>query len=192
LRVFVLTTGRSGSVTFANACRHITNFSVGHESRVRLIGGDRLSYPDDHIEVDNRLSWFLGGLEDLHGPDAFYVHLRRDPERVAASFDRRWQYRSRIGVIEAFAHSIVMHRDDWPEDRRRDLCRFYVDTVTANIEAFLRDKPLRMEVWVEDAARDFREFWKRIGADGDVEAAVAEWNHRYNSSPDPAATPAAG
>ena len=63
MNVFVLTTGRSGSLTFAEACRHITNFSCGHETRVGLIGAERLAYPDQHIEVDNRLAWFTGRLE---------------------------------------------------------------------------------------------------------------------------------
>ncbi len=45
MNVFVLTTGRSGSLTFAEACRHISNYSSGHETRVGLIGAERLAYP---------------------------------------------------------------------------------------------------------------------------------------------------
>jgi hypothetical protein len=83
--VFVLTTGRSGSLTFTRACERITNYTAGHETRSGLLGRERLAYPDRHIEVDNRLAWMLGRLEDAHGDRAFYVHLRRDEEATAES-----------------------------------------------------------------------------------------------------------
>ncbi|WJI25223.1 hypothetical protein RHP47_05945 [Thermosynechococcus sp. QKsg1] len=50
MNVFVLCTGRCGSVTFAKACTFITNFSSAHESRTFLLGEARLAYPDRHIE----------------------------------------------------------------------------------------------------------------------------------------------
>lgn len=56
MNVFVLNSGRCGSTTFIAACRHITNYSSGHESRATLIGEERLAYPTQHIEADNRLS----------------------------------------------------------------------------------------------------------------------------------------
>lgn len=89
MRVFVLTTGRSGSVTFARSCSHITNYSSAHESRAAEYGAARFDYADQHIEIDNRLSWFLGGLEERF-PEARYVHLRRDPAADARSFAARW------------------------------------------------------------------------------------------------------
>jgi hypothetical protein len=65
MNVFVLTTGRSGSLTFAEACRRITNYTTGHETRVGRVGPERLAYPDRHIEVDHRLAWFLGRMDGL-------------------------------------------------------------------------------------------------------------------------------
>lgn len=89
-RVFVLNTGRCGSMTFARACEHLTNFTAGHETRARVVGFEaRMDYPNWHIEVDNRLTWFLGPLSQRY-PDAFYVHLRRDSEAVINSFVQRW------------------------------------------------------------------------------------------------------
>ena len=84
LNVFVLCTGRCGSVTFARACRFIDNYTAGHETA----HGYNLEYPDRHIEVDNRLSWFLGRLDERY-PDAYYVHLLRRREDVVQSFARR-------------------------------------------------------------------------------------------------------
>jgi hypothetical protein len=63
VNVFVLNTGRCGSVTFIEACRHIRNYSAAHESRATLIGEQRLAYAANHIETDNRLCWFLGRLD---------------------------------------------------------------------------------------------------------------------------------
>ena len=89
MNVFVLCTGRSGSTTFYRACRHITNYSAGHELNTSEVGRARLDYPEDHIEVDNRLSWLLGRLDQAYGDRAFYVHLTREEEPTARSFDRR-------------------------------------------------------------------------------------------------------
>ena len=94
MNVFVLCTGRCGSTTFARAAEHATNFSVGHESRKRLIGAERFAYADNHIEVDNRLSWMLGRLDDHYGERARYVHLTREREAVARSFLQRWDRES--------------------------------------------------------------------------------------------------
>jgi hypothetical protein len=63
-----------------------------------------------------------------------------------------------------------------------DVCRDYVDTVTQNISMFLADKPHVLTVQLERARADFRQFWHWIEASGDFEAAMAEWNTRYNAS----------
>jgi hypothetical protein len=89
MRVFAVGTGRCGSTTFAEACSHITNFTSAHESGKGKLAG-RLEYPDRHIEVDNRLSWFLASLHERYGNDVFYVHLTRDPSATTRSFVARW------------------------------------------------------------------------------------------------------
>ena len=63
MNIFVLNTGRCGSTTFIKACQHIRNYTALHESRANRIAEQRLAYPRDHIEADNRLSWFLGRLD---------------------------------------------------------------------------------------------------------------------------------
>lgn len=194
MRVFVLNTGRCGSMTFTRASNHATNYSTGHETRSSLVGADRLAYPDQHIEADNRLSWFLGGLDSRYGSDAFYVHLVRDPAAVAASFVRRWPrpggldflrrlrpHARREGIIAAFAHSIVM-QDRWSPNDRLRVAQFYVETVTKNIEAFLRDKPLQLTVSVDSFRDDYQRFWAAVGAQGDLVAALAELDVLYNAS----------
>ena len=77
MRVFVLSPQRCGSVTFSAACSHIKNFTSGHETREKL----EVQYPDNHIEVDNRLAFFLGRIEKNYGDNAYYVFLKRGLER---------------------------------------------------------------------------------------------------------------
>ncbi len=86
MNVFVLCTGRCGSSTFIEACHHIANYTSAHESRSSLLGAERLAYPAQHIEADNRLSWLLGRLDAAYGDSAFYVHLQRNHPDTAASF----------------------------------------------------------------------------------------------------------
>jgi hypothetical protein len=184
MRVFVLCTGRCGSTTFSRACRHATNFTSGHESRVRRVGSDRLEYPPQHIEVDNRLSWFLGRLDAKYGDEALFVHLVRDSAATVDSFLRRFD---RSSIMRGYAHGILMGTDAEPID----ICRDYVETVNANIAFFLRSKdPSRvMTVRLEHVKEDFARFWNWIGAEGDAEAALREWDTRYRQDP---AVPAVG
>jgi hypothetical protein len=174
MNAFVLTTGRSGSTTFIQACRHIHNYSSGHETRIRLAGPDRLAYPDRHIEADNRLSWLLGRLERAYGDRARYVHLRRDPQATAASFARR----SGFGIMKAYREGILAR----PRQGELALARDYIETVEANIEAFLAGKTHVLRFRLEQAVEDFERFWTWIGAQGDLPAALGEWKIRYNAS----------
>ncbi len=183
MRVFVLSTGRCGSTTFERACRHIANFTAGHETNKRRVGERRFDYPDQHIESDNRLSWFLGGLQTRFDHDqTFYVHLTRDPRRVAASYAARWDSGFHSGIIRAFAQGIVM-RKQYQEEQRIRLARFYVSTVNENIAAFLADKPHRLDFPLERAEELFSTFWRQIGAEGDLDAALGEFQIRHNASP---------
>ena len=180
MNVFVLCTGRCGSKTFAKACEHITNYTAGHETRCRVFGPERLAYPDRHIEVDNRLAWFLGRLNAAYGDDAFYVHLTRDPEEVAASYNSRWSISQ--SVVRAYRNGILMlprHESDIT------ICRDFVDTVNSNIEHFLQDKSRQLHIRMETAAEEFQGFWERIGAEGDLDAAVSEWRTPHNARKPP-------
>lgn len=189
MNVFVLCTGRCGSTTFIRACEHMTNYTAGHETRCQLLGPDRLAYPDNHIEADNRLSWFLGRLDAAYGDDAFYVHLTRDPDAVARSILGRRDVHSWQGsILRAYQNGILQMSQEPPLSVSRD----YVDTITANIGLFLRDKTHWMPMRLETAADDFAVFWDRIEATGDKSAALAEWDQVRNVNdpkPPPQPTP---
>lgn len=192
MNVFVLSTGRCGSTTFARACGKITNFSSAHESKsAKHLRGPAtpyptLSYPDRHIEVDNRLSWMLGTLDKTYGGQAFYVHLVRDREEVAQSFLKRWENRG-TNIIAAYAWGpLTLSLDQTrslSSDQRLGVARHYWDTVNDNIAQFLANKPNQITMWLDDILPPFESFWEQIGAEGDFEGAVAAWKTAHNASP---------
>jgi hypothetical protein len=183
MNVFVLTTGRSGSLAFAEACRHISNYSAGHETRVGLLGADRLAYPPDHIEVDNRLAWLPGRLEAAYGDDAFYVHLRRDAGATAASMVRRWGK----PAMRSYRQGILWDVD--PTTDRVTLAADLVASLDSNIRHYLRDKTRTMTIDIETATSSFPAFWERIGAEGDLQAALAEFDARHHEGASRRRTP---
>ena len=176
MNVFVLCTGRCGSTTFAKACSHITNYTASHESRIGAAGITRLDYPPNHIEVDNRLSWFLGRLNERFGNSAFYVHLTRNPDQVAESFRARWD----SGIMQAYRTGISPTTQN-PAIEPIALAGDLVRTVNSNIDLFLRDKTLKMTMQLENLKDQFPAFFERIGAQGDLNLALDELDIRYNA-----------
>ena len=177
MNIFVLNTGRCGSTTFIKACRHIKNYTCAHESRTAMLGEDRLNYPENHIEADNRLSWLLGRLDKSYGDNAFYVHLKRNREGTAQSFTRRYA----SGIIKAYRGDGILM--DLPEDAEpMDVSADYCDTVNSNIALFLKDKTKKIEVSLENIEKDFKVFWDSIGAEGEINDALSELSTSYNAS----------
>jgi hypothetical protein len=58
----------------------------------------------------------------------------------------------------------------------------YCDTVNSNIELFLKDKPNKLSFSLANAENDFRRFWSTIGASGDLDAALAEFQSKHNAT----------
>lgn len=185
MNVFVLCTGRCGSLTFSKACAHMTNYTSGHETRISHIGEERLAYADDHIEIDNRLSWVLGRLDRAYGDSGAYVHLTRDRAAVARSLSKR----SKFGIMKAYKQGVLMKAyqrgllfDPKARSSNFEIALDYIETVESNIALFLANKSNVTRVRLETAMEDFPVFWRKIGAEGDMAAAVREWDARYNAS----------
>ena len=176
MNVFILNTGRCGSTTFIKACQHINNYSAAHESRATFIGEQRLAFPDNHIEADNRLSWILGRLDNTYSDNAFYVHLMREKNSTAESFSKRTDF----GIMKAYREGILMQEQE--NDSALELAHDYIETIETNISLFLKDKTHTLEFNLENAEQDFARFWQAINAQGDFEAALTEWNTSYNAS----------
>lgn len=175
MNIFVLCTGRCGSTTFTKACSHISNFTSSHESRCKFLGDERFLYPNNHIEVDNRLTWLMGRLDQKYGNAAFYVHLRREDSEVATSFLNRYER----GIIRAYrGDGIIMGLSESanPMEVSLDYCK----TVNENITLFLKDKDRKMEFHLDSYEADFPRFWEQICAQGDFEKALSEFSRNYN------------
>jgi hypothetical protein len=174
VRVFVLGTGRCGTVTFAKACSHFTNFTSGHETRVRKAGLVRLAYPDDHIEVDPRLVYFLPWLDWLY-PHAVYAHLYRDVSEVAQSMFNRWMQGT--GRSSSLLDGLYF----WRGGCKLKVCLAHAQMIDATIRAFLSRRDV-VKILLKEPEVGFQAFMDRIGAVGDRVAALAEWKVHYNSS----------
>lgn len=158
----------------------MTNYTAGHELNSGRTGDNRFQYADQHIEVDNRLSWFLGNLERRFGDSAYYVHLHRNPEATAQSFNNRWGLRD--SIVDAFAYGICQRNTRIQKNERLDYCRFLVDCVNQNIKSFLENKSKVLDIPLSEAAAKFEVFWKEIGAEGDMNAGIGEWSVKHNKS----------
>ena len=175
MNIFILNAGRCGSTSFIKACSHISNFTAGHESNIQLTGTQRLEYPDNHIEADNRLCWFLGRLDRAFGNQAYYVHLTRNRQDNINSFVKR----SHFGIMKAYREGILLGGQN---QQTEEIAADYLDTIETNIELFLKDKQLKASFRLEQAEQDFKRFWQQIGAEGDLQSALTEWQTRHNAS----------
>lgn len=179
MNVFVLTTGRTGSTTLTKACSHITNYSAAHESRINEIGDERLEFPLNHIEIDNRLSFYLGSLDKKYGNNALYVHLMRSEEKVSNSFNNRWS--NRPSIMRAFAENIKYFLfEKLNDDEKYRLSVEYVKMINDNIDLFLKDKKNVLRVDIDNMDTDFKLFWEFIEAKGDYTMAINEFAVKYN------------
>jgi hypothetical protein len=82
--------------------------------------------------------------------------------------------------MNAYRYAILRHcpKDATPRAVALDYC----DTVGENIRLFLRGKTNCMDLRLEESRAQFPEFWRRIGAEGDLEAALAEFDVRHNAA----------
>lgn len=172
MRVFVVGTGRCGTSTFYQACRHVANFTAGHESAARTLG--LYPYPDGHIEVAAHLSMAMGRVMRAH-QSARWVHLIRDRDDAVRSLASQSQVQ-----LDSFARHWFQA---FQADPNEVAAAFY-DCVNANIERMLETVPPQRSktLQLERIGDQWQEFWDWIGAEGDFEASLAEWERRYNSS----------
>jgi hypothetical protein len=130
MNVFLLSPGRTGTKTLAEAFGHLEGLTSAHESRTEYLGEARIDYPDNHVECDNRLTWFMQRLTKKYGKTGILVIVKRDVEKIASSYHKRWH---KIYVMKAYSQGILM-RD--LKDNNLEVCRDYVDYVYETLEYF--------------------------------------------------------
>ena len=181
--IFVLSSGRCGSMTFIKACKHINNYSSEHESGRNLKSDQKynLIYPNYHIESDNRLTWFLGNLDKIYGNKSYYIKLTRDKNKIINSYLKRKSLNQ--GIIPAFAINIFQQKK-WKitDNGYKWATESFVNTSYNNIDLFLKDKKNKIEIDIEKPISKFKQFWHEINADGDLNKAIDEFSKSYNSS----------
>jgi len=169
MNIFVLSTGRCGSVTLLHACKHITNYTVAHESKRGVVG--HLGFPNQHIEIDPHLVFNIGTLRKMY-PDAIYVHQKRNKEDCTESLAKRgsmrnlWiphAYQKRAGNVDVIDIHIA--------------AGLFYDFFNDTIAEFF---PNAIQMNLENAKKDFYHFWHFIGAEGNLEVALNEFNIFYN------------
>lgn len=176
MNVFVLCAGRTASTTFANISEQIPGYSAGHETRATLIGEQRLNYKSNHIEVDNRLAWFLGSLDKKYGDAALYVYIKREPQKIADSYFKRWYLK--VSIVKAFGYGILM-KSKIGKSERKAICDFYVETVENNIEHFLKDKTNVLVFNLENAKQDYSKFLEILSV-SERELLIDMWDSYHN------------
>jgi len=176
MNVFVLNAGRCGSTTFAQACNHIENYTSGHETRTNKVNG-RLNYPNDHIEIDNHLTFMLGRLDKVYGNDACYVHLKRNLKQNAKSWIRKERKYKRKGRIWFYKQQIITDGNRIDE---LEVAKHYCITANKNIEHYLKDKERKMTINIENAKSRMEKFYKFIGAKGNIKKSKKEVRNKYN------------
>lgn len=169
VNIFVLGTGRCGTSTFYQACLHITNYTAGHESKARQLGD--YAFPKNHIEVASQLVIKAGQLLRDY-PTARWIHLIRNRDACIRSLAAQSQ------------HQLCMFTEHWNQAFQSpilDCAAEFYDVINANITAMLRGQDYRV-FHLENAPSQWAEFWHWIGAEGDFNQSVREWQRRYNSS----------
>ena len=174
--VFVLCTGRCGSTTFYKACSHIKNYTSGHESKISDPTMERFKFPKHHIEIDNRLSWFLPLLDVFNNENrTFYVHLVRNFELTVNSFMKRKGPKSHLdNFIRGFCN-----QNDVNENRYQ-LAKRMVATIDMTINNYVHNKPHVRDFFIEAAKEQFPYFCEQINADVNIEKAIKEFDIKYN------------
>jgi hypothetical protein len=130
MNVFFISPGRTATTSFSEAFSCVPGYTSMHESRVELLGKERVSYPENHLEFDNRLVWFLPQLANKYAKSSILVIVHRDKEKIAQSYNKRWH---KINIMKAYAQGIHM-RDLAGNDI--DVCRDYVNYVYDHLEFY--------------------------------------------------------
>jgi hypothetical protein len=169
MRVFVVGTGRCGTATFYQACRHITNYTCAHESQAFRIPD--YEYPDNHIEVSHLNVIAIPWLRE-HYPGSVFVHLTRERQACIKSLQSEewgsmysWCFQWYLST-----HAVMV----------RDAAQAYYDRITELCNALLPPDHLRIRI--ETAKEQWPQFWNRINAVGNYGASLSKLSRRYNYS----------
>lgn len=106
MNIFIISPGRTATTHLASVFDGVSGFTSLHESRVEHLDlKERLSFPINHIEADNRLIWFLQFLEDIYAETSCLVIVKRDTKKIVDSYSKRW---FKTNILRAWTQGIHM------------------------------------------------------------------------------------
>jgi hypothetical protein len=166
MNVFVVGTGRCGTVSFATACKFMTSYTVGHETVCST-----LMYPDQHIEVNGHLNIRLTQLIVKY-PDALYVHLIRRKVQCVHSIAAL----SSGSVMQALH---LIYPSVYPTDPL-EIADVLYESVNWRIQTILQLVKHKMTIKLETVKSQWAEFWQRCQAEGDYQQSLKSWDTPHN------------
>lgn len=161
MNVFILSPGRTATVSIAEALKSIDSYTSSHESRVKYLGDDRVDYPINHFECDNRLVWFLPRLTEKYGKNSVLVKINRERHSVAKSYNKRW---GGVRIMKAYSQGILMRKLD---ENNINVCKDYVDNSYEHIEYFAKDWQYYLEIDLENKEEGINKLFDIIGCSGE-------------------------
>lgn len=72
--------------------------------------------------------------------------------------------------------------EDLKPDEQTQIAEDYIETIESNVDLLWKDKDNTMVIRLEDIKADFKKFWNKIKAEGDLDRALDEFNKTYNKS----------
>jgi hypothetical protein len=170
MRVFVLGTGRCGTVTFSKAGQHFSNYTCSHESKSQK---NDLVYADGHIEVDPHLFWHLPNLIEKY-TDAMFVHLDRNKHACVKSLGKRNSTRLYAKFTEMVGDN--MYNPIEISSKYYDFCNKTISLVLkqTGVRSIRMTTPISEESW--------RIFCKEIGEEESFLKSFEELTKVYNRS----------
>ena len=156
MNIFLLSPGRTATVTFANAFKCIEGYTSSHESQVTLLGQQRITYPQNHFESDNRLTWFLPRLTEKYADEGILVIVKRDRLDIAKSYNRRWY---KINIMRAYSQGILLRN---LEGNNLDVCVDYVNNVYEQIDFAVPKWKTVIELDLESPYEGIKKLLKEI------------------------------
>lgn len=167
MNVFLLSPGRTATTTLAHAFSYVDGYTSSHESRTKYLSDDRVDYPSNHIECDNRLSWFLPRLSKKYAASGVLVSVLRDKNLIAKSYDQRWE---NINIMKAYSQGIL-RRD--LSDNNFSVCVDYVCNIYEQINYFSKDWENFVEIDLKCPEKGVEKLLKIMGKESDFEKVIS-------------------
>jgi len=129
-----------------------------------------LLYPDDHIEVDPPLAFWIPELRRRYRR-AKWVHLVRSEADCVESLANR-----ETRTVRDFGRMLY----HWEEVDATSGAKALYDVINGLCVELLPKTAFRLEV--ETAKEHWRDCWDWMGCQGDFEGSLDEWNTKHNGS----------